>query len=172
MFTTLKTLCSVPSVSGREDKIRNTIKELVAPLCDEVYTDNLGNLIAKKASANKEAKNIMLCAHMDEIGFLVTFIEDNGAVRVAPVGGIHSAAVAYTEVVSESGVPGVIVPCDDVKAKDYALDKFYIDLGAKNKKKLRERPALATSSFVAHRFAVLLAQEFAADLLTTESAAR
>ena len=139
MFTTLKTLCNISSVSGREDAIRKKLTELVTPFADEVYTDALGNLVAVKKGASENAKSIMLCAHMDEIGFLVTFIEDNGFVRIAPVGGINSAAAAYSEVVSESGVRGVIVPNDDVKAADYALNKFYIDIGAKNKKEAERK---------------------------------
>ncbi len=139
MFTTLKTLCNISSVSGREDAIRNKLTELVTPFCDEVYTDALGNLIAVKKGSRADAKNIMLCAHMDEIGFMVTFVEDNGFMRVAPVGGINPAAAAFSEVVSERGVRGVIVPNGDVKAADYALDKFYIDIGAKNKKEAERK---------------------------------
>ena len=139
MFTTLKTLCNISSVSGREDAIKNKLRELVAPFCDEVYTDALGNLIAVKKGTRADAKNIMLCAHMDEIGFMVTFVEDNGFMRVAPVGGINAAAAAFSDVVSERGVRGVIVPNSDTKAADYALDKFYIDIGAKNKKEAERK---------------------------------
>lgn len=142
MFTTLKTLCSISSVSGRENAIRTKLTELISPLADEVYTDALGNLIAKKNGSASDAKNIILCAHMDEIGFLVTFIEDDGFIRIAPVGGINSAAAAYSEVVSEGGVRGLIVPNDDVKAADYALNKFYIDIGAKNKKEAERKVAI------------------------------
>ena len=139
MFTTLKTLCNISSVSGREAAIRKKLTELVSPFADEVYTDALGNLIAKKKGSAADARNIMLCAHMDEIGFLVTFIEDDGFIRVAPVGGINCAAAAFSEVVSENGVHGVIVPNGDVKAADYSLDKFYIDIGAKNKKEAEKK---------------------------------
>ena len=139
MFTTLKTLCNISSVSGREEAIRNKLRELVAPFCDDVYTDALGNLIAKKEGSCSDAKNIMLCAHMDEIGFMVTFVDDNGFIKIAPVGGISTAAVAYSEVISEKGVRGIIVPNGDVKAADYALDKFYIDIGAKNKKETERK---------------------------------
>ena len=142
MFTTLKTLCSISSVSGREEAIREKLKELVAPLCDEVYTDALGNLIAVKKSNDEAAKNIILCAHMDEIGFLVTFVEENGYIRIAPVGGISPGATAFSEVVSEKGVRGVIVPNDDVKSADYAVDKFYIDIGAKTKKDAERKVAV------------------------------
>lgn len=134
MFTTLKTLCKTPSVSGREENIRKALTDLITPLCDDVYTDALGNLIALKKGSSNEAKKIILCAHMDEIGFMVTFIEDDGYIRIAPIGGINTAAVAYTEVISENGVRGIIAPNSDIKPADYALDKFYIDIGATTKK--------------------------------------
>jgi len=139
MFTILRTLINTPSVSGREEKIRELIKKYITPLCDEVYTDALGNLIAHKKGSLENAPKVMLCAHMDEIGFLVTFIEDDGFIRIAPVGGISPAAAAFSEVVSENGIAGVIVPDSETKPADYKLDKFYIDIGAKNKKEAEKR---------------------------------
>ena len=79
MFTTLKELCLIPGISGREKNIRAAIAEKIAPFADEVRTDTLGNLIALKKGKTGE-KKIMLCAHMDEIGFLVTVIEENGEI--------------------------------------------------------------------------------------------
>ena len=141
LYNTLKQLCLCPSVSGREKKIRNLISEMVAPFCDEVKTDNLGNLIGiKRGSEN--GKNIMLAAHMDEIGFLVTFIEDSGIARIAPVGGISFSAAAYARVVSENGVRGVIVPDSKTKPEDYKADNFYIDIGARNKKAAEQKIAI------------------------------
>ncbi len=134
LYTTLQKLCSCPSVSGREESVRGLLREMIEPFCDEVSVDNLGNLIARKKGSAPDAKRVMLCAHMDEIGFLVTFIEENGMIRVAPVGGISLPAAAYSEVISEKGVAGVIVPEANTKAKDYAAGKFYIDLGAKDRK--------------------------------------
>ena len=93
LYTNLKDLCLCPSVSGRENKIREKLSGMIAPFADEVTIDALGNLIAKKHGKKAGAK-IMLCAHMDEIGFLVTFIEDSGMLRVANVGGIRAAASA------------------------------------------------------------------------------
>ena len=118
MYNTLKTLCMIPSVSGREDAIRNKISEIIAPLCDECYTDALGNLIALKKGSAKEPKRIMLCAHMDEIGFIVTYIEEKGFIRIAPIGGINPVSAASSEVVSERGVRGVVVCESGVKAAD------------------------------------------------------
>ena len=141
LYNTLQKLCSCPSVSGREDNIRGLLSELILPYADEVRVDALGNLIAKK-SGKGEGERIMLCAHMDEIGFLVNFIEDSGMLRVATVGGISMSASVFSEVVSESGVCGVLVPNADVKPADYKADKLYIDIGAKNKKEAERRVAI------------------------------
>ena len=102
LYTTLKSLCLCPSVSGRENNIRKLISEMIAPFADEVRTDALGNLIATK-KGNRIGKKTMLCAHMDEIGFLVTFIEDSGMLRVANIGGIRASSTANTVVFSENG---------------------------------------------------------------------
>ena len=139
MYNTLKTLCLIPSVSGREEAIREKIKDMIAPLTDETYTDNLGNLIAVKHGASEKPKKIMLCAHMDEIGFIVTYIEEKGFVRISTVGGINLVASAYSPVVSERGVKGVLVPEGGVKASDFSADKFVIDIGAKNRKEAERR---------------------------------
>jgi endoglucanase len=129
----LQKLCSCPSVSGREDKIRALLEEQIRPFVDEISVDALGNLIARKKGAVADGTSVMLCAHMDEIGFLVTFIEENGWLRIAPIGGIKYPAAAFSEVVSERGVAGVLVPNTKTKAADFASDKFYIDIGAKNR---------------------------------------
>ena len=133
MLNILQKLCSVPSVSGREDAVRATLQELMTPLCNEIYTDALGNLIAKRCGTADEPRRIMLCAHMDEIGYLVTYIEEDGSLRISNVGGIHWAASAYTTVVSEKGVHGVLVPEDGTKPADYAPHKFLIDIGASDR---------------------------------------
>ncbi len=133
IYHKLQTLCTVPSVSGREEAIRRVLSEMITPFADEVRTDALGNLIAKKQGIGGGA-SVMLCAHMDEIGFLVTFIEESGLLRVAPVGGISYGASAYSQVVSEHRVPGVLVPEEGTKPGDYAASKMLIDIGASNRK--------------------------------------
>ena len=142
LYTTLKTLCLVPSVSGREEGIRNKLREMVTPFVDEVRVDNLGNLIATKKGKIKGGVKTMLCAHMDEIGFLVTFIEENGMLRIAPVGGINFVACAYEKLISEKGVAGVLVPEGKTKAADYGAGNFYIDIGAKSGKEAQRRVAV------------------------------
>ena len=138
LYTTIQQLCATPSVSGRENGVRELLATRVTPYADEIRVDNLGNLIAKKKGSGK-GKSVMLCAHMDEIGFLVTFIEDSGLIRIAPVGGIHFAASAFSEVVSESGVAGVLVPDGKVKPADYGAGNVSIDIGAKSRKEAERR---------------------------------
>lgn len=138
LYTTLKELCSAHSISGREGQIRELLEKKIAPFCDSVNTDALGNLIAKKNGRTGE-KRIMLCAHMDEIGFIVNFIEDSGLIRVAPIGGINFVANAFSKVVSESGVVGVMVPNARTKAEEYAPDKMFIDIGASSKAQAERR---------------------------------
>ena len=149
MYNTLKQLINAPSVSGREDKVRSIISEIIGNYVDEQRVDNLGNLIAIKRGQGAAPKKIMLCAHMDEIGFLVTFIEESGYLRVSNVGGINFVASAYSEVVFENGTRGVIVPEAKVKAEEFKADKFYIDIGAKDRKDAEKKVKIGDFAVVA-----------------------
>lgn len=132
LYTTLKRLCLVSSVSGSEEKIREEIRSIITPFVDEASSDALGNLIAlKKGRGNKK---IMLCAHMDEIGFIVNYIEENGMIRVGTLGGIRLAAASYTMLISNKGVRGALCANADAKPADYKNDVMYIDIGAQSKR--------------------------------------
>ena len=132
MIQTLKSLLPLtPSVSGREGGIRSVIEKIMRPLTDTVSADAMGNLICLKKGNEERRRKVMLVAHMDEIGFIVNFIEENGYLRVAPIGGIHYAAAAFSEVVFENGTRGVLVPEADVPAKETPkAEKCYVDIGA------------------------------------------
>lgn len=85
-FSILKTLCELPGVSGREGAVRQFVQKQLAACADDVRTDALGNLIAfKKGSSDK---NLLLAAHMDEVGLMIHFIDERGFLRFVPVGGI------------------------------------------------------------------------------------
>lgn len=129
MVELLKKLMLTHGVSGREDKIREVIMGEVAPYCDEVTVDALGNLIAHKKG---NGKKVMLGAHMDEIGYFATHITDKGFIKVSPIGGINYLSSAFATVVSENGACGVLAP----KASDELpkSDSVFIDIGAKTKK--------------------------------------
>lgn len=126
----LEVLTQCFSPSGREDKIREIIKEKVAPYVTDVYTDAMGNLIAHKKG---NGKKLMLAAHMDEIGFMVTHIEDDGFVRFTTVGGIVSANCINRCVTFENGVVGVISYEEKEGSNNPNPDKMYMDLGVSSR---------------------------------------
>ncbi len=141
MYQTLKALLpATPSVSGREGGIRDIIKNLMQPLCDEVKTDAMGNLICLKKGSAAAPRRILLAAHMDEIGFIVNFIEDSGYLRVAPIGGIDYTAAVGSVVVFENGTKGVLVSEADRKSGEVPkADKCYVDIGAKSRREAEKR---------------------------------
>ena len=112
MYSLIKKVVCCPGVSGNEKQIAALLEKEVAPFVDETYTDALGNLIAIKYGnlPDGERKKLLYCGHMDEIGFIVTYIEDNGFIRFAPIGGINFVAAAYTHVVFANGEKGILVP--------------------------------------------------------------
>ena len=117
--------------SGREDIISNTIREIIMPFVDEVKTDAMGNLIAIKRGSGTR---IMLAAHMDQIGFIVTDIDDNGFLRVFNVGGIHVEASINRRVVFENGINGIISHEEEgFDLRDKTTKYLYIDIGATSK---------------------------------------
>ena len=134
MTELLKKLMLTSGVSGREHSIREVIKNEITPYADEISVDPVGNLIARKKG---NGKKIMFAAHMDEIGYFVTFIDDKGLIRVGNVGGIDTLSSAYTTVVSEKGVYGVIVPSDDKEIPK--CENLIIDIGAKDKKQAESK---------------------------------
>lgn len=84
----LKALCTAPAPSGHEEPVRALIRQAWAGLVDEVQTDALGNVIARKRGSGPEPRpKVMLCAHMDEIGLIVAEVRD-GFIRTAPLGGV------------------------------------------------------------------------------------
>lgn len=138
MYNFLKQIMGITAVSGRESALLEKIRAFVSPYVDECSFDNLGNLLALKKGSAKNAKNIMLCAHADEIGFMASYIEDNGYIRVSNIGGINFASAAYSKVIFENGTKGVIVP--EGKASDTKkADSYYIDIGADSKKSAEKK---------------------------------
>ena len=96
MLNIMKTLTAARGISGREKAISDKLLALIAPLTDTCKSDVMGNLIAVRSGTApaEKRRRIMLCAHMDEIGFLVTYVEDNGFIRVNAIGGINWVAAA------------------------------------------------------------------------------
>ena len=161
MTELIKKLIKAHGISGREKGISDTIAEIIAPYVDEVYSDALGNLIAKKNGAGKNKKKIMFAAHMDEIGFIVNFIEESGFVRIAPIGGISPVATAYSTVIFEGGISGVIVPDASCEKADLAVDKLCVDIGAKNRKEAEKKVKIGDYLMVTPSYTRLMGRRVA-----------
>lgn len=128
----LKELMAVRGVSGREQKVADAIEKMISPYVDKIRRDALGNLICFKKGSAENAKKLMLAGHMDEIGFIVTSIDDKGYIHSSPIGGIHYVSAAFSNVVFENGLTGVIVPEEDY-GNNFSGGKFVIDIGAKSR---------------------------------------
>ncbi len=126
MLNLIKKILKPVSVSGREQAVTGVIAEEIAPYVDSIRTDAMGNLIAYKAGVGENKKKVMFAAHTDEIGFMVTYIEENGYIRFNTIGGINFTSAAFTHVVFENGTRGVLVP--------EANSNYVVDIGAKNRK--------------------------------------
>ena len=126
----LKSLLTVFSPSGNELKVNKLIENEIKEYVDELHTDALGNLIARKKG---NGKKIMLAGHMDQIGLMVTYIDDKGFLRFTNVGGLSPAITLSQRVVFENGTVGVVGSEKLDSLKDLNLDKLFIDIGASNK---------------------------------------
>ena len=140
MLDTLETLCCLSGVSGREDEIRDYILERVMPFADEILTDPMGNLMVFKKGDREPSKRIMLTAHMDEVGLIVTDITEKGFLRFSNVGGIDRRVLPGKKVyVGEARVPGLIggkaVHVTDAEERKTLpeIKDMLIDIGAKDR---------------------------------------
>lgn len=133
MKSLLKTLTETYAPSGYEDAVRKIIQKEVKPFADEVRVDAMGSLIVRKKPTVtvKNSKRIMLAAHMDEIGVIVSHVDKNGFVRFASNGGVFGRYTLGARIRFMNGVTGV-VGFDKLEAVDQApaLSKMYIDVGA------------------------------------------
>lgn len=134
-FKLIKKLSETAGPSGFEDKIRTVISEEVKSYVDSVSTDNMGNLIAFRKGASD--KKLMIAAHMDEIGFIVTHIDDNGFLKFTTLGGFDPKTLTAQRVIVHGkkdiiGVMGakpIHVMTPEERDKKVTTKDFFIDLG-------------------------------------------
>jgi tetrahedral aminopeptidase len=134
----LKRLSETPGVAGREEQVRALVIAELKPLVDEIKVDALGNVIALKRG--KGRRRVMLAAHMDEIGFMVKYVDDGGFVRLQPLGGFDARVLVAQRVIVHTrggeALRGVLTPATkpihllgDEKPGTPKLEEFYVDLG-------------------------------------------
>ncbi len=139
----LKTLCSASGVGG-QGAVTGAVESLVKDMVDEVQVDTLGNVIAVRRSGKENAPTLLLEAHIDEIGFVVTHVDDDGFVHVSNCGGIDRRVLAATEItlLTEPPLNGVFCSTPPHLAGENSklkpLDEMGVDIGypAEEAKKL------------------------------------
>ncbi len=148
----LNRLCRCFSPSGREDGLRELIKAEAAPFVTDIYTDAMGNLICRKAGPGKR---LMLAAHMDEIGFMVTHIDDSGFLRFVNVGGVAAHNCLNRAVEFESGAVGVISCENKEKPASAGLAQMYIDIGARDRAEAESKVSIGDMAVYKGEFALM-----------------
>lgn len=139
----IKELTEAFGPSGNEDAVRQLIHNRISEHVDQVRVDSLGNLIALKgrnAESDVEPHKIMLAAHMDEIGVIVSYIDEKAFMRFAAVGGVRALHLLGSRVVFADGTIGVIGREKPMEKTEFpTIDKMYIDVGAPDKKQLTRK---------------------------------
>lgn len=156
MFDNIKKLCEIDGISGRESLVAKEILQQVKPIADDAFIDKIGNVIAFKKGRRVPKNKIMLSAHTDEIGMIVTGIKDDGMLRVATVGGVDSRVILGRGVyIYEKGVYGVIgtkavhMQTAEERKTAVEVDKLYVDIGASTREEAEKYASLGDSiSFV------------------------
>jgi endoglucanase len=135
----IKKLTEAYGPSGHEEEIRETIRAEVEPLADEVRVDALGNLIATKKGGGG-GRRVMLAAHMDEIGLIISYVDKKGFLRAQPIGGLDLATLAGGRVIFADGTIGVVAAEDRTDfRKNPEMAKLYVDIGASSREEAQDR---------------------------------
>ncbi len=132
----LARICEAPGAPGYEKKIRELVLAELKGLADEIRTDPMGNVIALK-KGRSSAKKTMAAAHMDEIGFIVTHVDDKGFIRFNPVGGFDPKTLTSQRVIihgrkdvmGDMGSKPVHIMSPDEKNKMPQIKDYFIDTG-------------------------------------------
>ncbi|WP_156291415.1 M42 family metallopeptidase [Oceanobacillus salinisoli] len=145
-LTMLKDLTDARGIPGNEKEVREVFEKYITPYADEVTNDNLGSSIAKKVG-DANGPKIMIAGHLDEVGFMVTRIDDKGYIYFQTVGGWWNQVMLAQRVTilgAKGDVTGVIgskpphVLSPEARKKPYEIKDMFIDIGASSKKEAEE----------------------------------
>lgn len=138
---TLEKFSNACGVAGREEEVRALMRELLIDYVDEIKEDRLGNIIGVKQGTAKKPLNVMLAAHMDEIGLLVKTISKDGFIQFTKMGGIDDRILLAQKVIihtDKGPLPGIIgckpphIQKEEERKKVMAYDELFIDVGAES----------------------------------------
>ncbi|MEO0276485.1 MAG: M42 family peptidase [candidate division WOR-3 bacterium] len=132
MIEEIEKLSSLFGPSGKEEEVREYIKNSISHYSDEIHEDILGNLYVKKG---KGKPRVLLCSHMDEVGFIIKEIDEKGYLKFSPIGGIEPETVIGKRIIFENKRKGVIgykpihLQDKEEKEKKISFDELVIDVG-------------------------------------------
>jgi putative aminopeptidase FrvX len=136
----LKDLCELNGVSGNERAIRDYIIKRIKNKLNLYSIDKIGNLVVEKKSSSADLPSILVCAHMDEVGLLITCITSEGYLKFQPIGGIDSRIlVSKTVTCGSNGIPGIIgykaihLQKPEERKQSPNIEDLYIDIGSNSK---------------------------------------
>ena len=158
----LKKLSEAFGVSGCEDEVRGIIIEAIKEHVDEYRVDSIGNLIALKRGTGEPELKVMVAAHMDEVGLMITHFEEDGSLRFRPVGGIDDRILLSKVVlIGKDRLPGVIgvKPTHLLKEEEHKqvvkVDQMALDIGAKNQEEAEKAVKIGDYAIFATDFCPL-----------------
>lgn len=143
----LKSLTDVDGISGHEMAVKALMNDYLTPVSDEIIEDNLGGIFGKKSATNGD-KTLMVAGHLDEVGFIVTKIDNNGFLKFTPIGGWWNQVMLSQKVtittdegkkirgIIGSKPPHVLSPEERKKTID--MKEMFIDIGVKSKKEAEQ----------------------------------
>lgn len=160
MLNLLKQLCLIDGISGDEGNVRDFIINEIKDFC-QYKIDNLGNIICFKKGEKTPSRKIMLDAHTDEVGLIISSITKDGYLKFKTVGGIDTAALLLRRVLINGKVNGVIggkpfhLLDADSRKKLPKKDDLYIDIGAKTRKEAEALVSLGDGAVMVSDFEIL-----------------
>ncbi len=140
-----KELTTLDSTSGFENEVANYLISNLSPYADEIKRDNLGGVYAIRKSKNVNAKTVMIAAHMDEVGFIITKIMPNGFLKFEPLGGFRddvllAQKITVTTIEGKKFVgviPSIAKHFTDGNSKNIKISDMSIDVGASSEEEVR-----------------------------------
>ncbi len=149
-FELIKRLCNTFGPTGCEEAVAELVKSEIADTCPNAFVDRMGNLIAPMRFGDTKASNrkrIMVCAHMDEVGFMINEIKSDGYLGIDTVGGISESVMAgrRVSILSKRGLINGVIASKAIHHKEKKdrnkttpIDKLYIDIGARDSDEAKE----------------------------------
>ncbi len=155
----LKQLCMIDGVPGYEDEVRECIEEIVKPYAKEMFSDSIGNLFVLKKGKKVPKRPIMVCAHMDEVGFLVSSITEDGMIKISPAGGIDPRVlIGRRMTVGPKKITGIIslkaihLTTPEERTVAPGINSLYVDIGSSSKAQTEKLVSVADQVTFASEF--------------------